>query len=319
MLFRSLARYLKGHELKHVACLAEPLGRIDAFSDSDWMGCSETKIDQRCGHHVRWLVGDEFFEHSAGLAGDVFSRSRASSRRTGSLGEDMKVEIVGTPRLWMDSKAALGAAQRLGPGRMRHLEAKQLLIQEMVKDGSIQVSQVSTLSNPADIYTKHLKAEDMQKHLLTLGFIEKVLGFMVERASWAKPWKKPKMANAIICCLALATAAAGDTMEDDSDGSTAFWKIMLIWTLACITVGMFVGALMWAKCCSKVHGRVSRTRAIQTDEVPEVQGPRRTIILQKPEAVYDTPNGEKMHLSLDCRHVRGRATKVHEVCRDCQR
>ena len=67
----------------------------------------------------------------------------------------------------MDSKAALEAAQRLGPGRMRYLEAKHLLIQEMVKDGSVQVSHISTLSNPADIYTKHLKAEDMQKHLLT--------------------------------------------------------------------------------------------------------------------------------------------------------
>ena len=107
-------------------------------------------------------------------------------------------------------------------------------------------------------------------------------------------------------------------MEDPSDGSTAFWKIMLIYTLVRIAVGMLVGAFMWAKCCSKV--RVSRTRAIQTDEVPaEVQDRRRAIILQQPEAVYDTPNGEKMHLSLDCRHVRGRATKVHEVCRDCQR
>ena len=37
------------------------------------------------------------------------------------------------------------------------------------------MSHVSTHGNPADIYTKHLKAEDMQKHFLTLGFIEKVL------------------------------------------------------------------------------------------------------------------------------------------------
>ncbi len=187
-----------------------------------------------------------------------------------------------------------------------------------MKDGSIQVSHVSTLSNLADIYTKHLKADDMQKHLVTLGFIEKVLSLTVDRASWEKPWKKPKMANAIICCLVLATAAPGDAMEDDSDGSTTFCKIMLIYSLAWIAVGTFVGALVWARCCSKVW--VSRTRAIQTDEVPtEVQSPRRTIILQKPEAVYDTPNGEKMYLSLDCCHVCSRATKVHEVCRDCQR
>ena len=127
------------------------------------------------------------------------------------------------------------------------------------------------------------------------------------------------MANAIICCLVLVTAAAGDTMEDDSDGSTAFWKIMLIWTLVWITVGMLLGATLWAKLGSKTQTRASRTRATQTDEEHEAPPPRRTIILQKPEAVYDTPSGEKMHLSLDCRRIRGRTAKVHEVCRDCQR
>ena len=127
------------------------------------------------------------------------------------------------------------------------------------------------------------------------------------------------MANTILCFAVLVTAAAADTIEDDDEGGTAFWKIMLIWTLACITFGLVVGATLWAKLCSKAQTRASMTRAIQTDEVHEVPVPRRTVILQKPEAVYDTPSGEKMHLSLDCRHIRGRTAKVHEVCRDCQR
>ncbi len=40
---RILAKYLKDDRLCSVAALSEPLGRIDGYSDSDWMGCEETR------------------------------------------------------------------------------------------------------------------------------------------------------------------------------------------------------------------------------------------------------------------------------------
>ena len=40
---RILAQDLKAHRLCSVAALAEPIGRIDGYADSDWMGCEETR------------------------------------------------------------------------------------------------------------------------------------------------------------------------------------------------------------------------------------------------------------------------------------
>ena len=191
----------------------------------------------------------------------------------------------------------------------------------MVKDGSIQVSHLSTLSNPADIYTKHLRTEDLQKHLFTIGFLEKALGYMVERAAWAKPWKKPKMTNAVLCFAVTLATVAGDSMDDEEDGSTAFWKAMVIWTAVCILIGMISGAALWARCCTR-RVKTGMARSIQTDEViapPVPETPVRATITHKPTAVYSTSRGEKMHLYTSCPHVRGRTAKVHEVCLDCLR
>ncbi len=118
---RSLARYLKGHELKHVACLAEPLGRADAFSERDWMGCSETK---RSNNGVVISRGGSLVMSSssrqAGLSAMSSGEVELRAAEQAALDiefvrhflEDMKVETVGVPRLWMDSKVVLRAAQR---------------------------------------------------------------------------------------------------------------------------------------------------------------------------------------------------------------
>ncbi len=46
----------------------------------------------------------------------------------------MMIEVEGTPKLWLDSKAAIGTANRLGPGSMRQLQARELMLQEMVQE-----------------------------------------------------------------------------------------------------------------------------------------------------------------------------------------
>jgi hypothetical protein len=45
---------------------------------------------------------------------------------------DATIELTGVPGLWLDSKAALEEANRFRPGKMRHLLARELLLQEMV-------------------------------------------------------------------------------------------------------------------------------------------------------------------------------------------
>ena len=64
--------------------------------------------------------------------------------------------VIGT-----DSSAAKGMTARLGAGRVRHLEAKFMWIQEKVRDKEIEVKKVKTDDNRADMLTKPL---DAQRH-----------------------------------------------------------------------------------------------------------------------------------------------------------
>ena len=56
-----------------------------------------------------------------------------------------------------DASAALGAANCLGAGkRMKHLEIQELWIQQLVRNGVLRISKISTSENPADVVTKHV-------------------------------------------------------------------------------------------------------------------------------------------------------------------
>ena len=71
-------------------------------------------------------------------------------------------------RVHADSSAAIGICNRTGVGRVRHLAVGQLWVQSKVRDKSIELYKVHGLSNPADLFTKHLAKEALDK---CLGFI----------------------------------------------------------------------------------------------------------------------------------------------------
>ena len=54
---------------------------------------------------------------------------------------------------------------------MRHMEIKVLWIQELVKRGALLVGKVGTLDNAADIGTKPLPKEALQRILQRCGFV----------------------------------------------------------------------------------------------------------------------------------------------------
>ena len=58
-----------------------------------------------------------------------------------------------------DASAALGLAQRLGIGNIRHIEVNQLWLQGKVYEGKIIVEKVSTDEKLADALTKPLTCE----------------------------------------------------------------------------------------------------------------------------------------------------------------
>ena len=68
-----------------------------------------------------------------------------------------------------DSSAARGIASRAGVGRMKHLEVRQLWVQEKVREGRVTVSWLSRCQNSADVLTHPCSASQMKEHLCHAG------------------------------------------------------------------------------------------------------------------------------------------------------
>ena len=72
-------------------------------------------------------------------------------------------------RIFLDSSAAIGICRRTGVGKIRHLDTRLLWIQELVRDGRLDVSKVPGVENPADLMTKHLGAQCIFEYCRRLG------------------------------------------------------------------------------------------------------------------------------------------------------
>ena len=82
-----------------------------------------------------------------------------------ALAEDMGVTLEKPIEVRTDASAAVGIANRIGAGKVRHIEVNQLWVQEKVATGKIRIKKVWTESNLADALTKPVNAEIIATHL----------------------------------------------------------------------------------------------------------------------------------------------------------
>ena len=87
-----------------------------------------------------------------------------SSSMARDLGLKLKLEMRA------DATAGVGMAKRRGVGNVRHLHTQTLWLQGAVLDKTLDVRKEAGATNPADLMTKHLSAEDMRRRLDRLGF-----------------------------------------------------------------------------------------------------------------------------------------------------
>ena len=64
-------------------------------------------------------------------------------------------DSISALELYTDSSAAKSFVSRRGLSRMRHVEVKELWLQEVVKVGTIKMKKVPGTTNPADLLTKY--------------------------------------------------------------------------------------------------------------------------------------------------------------------
>jgi hypothetical protein len=74
-------------------------------------------------------------------------------------------------RLHTDSSAARAMSQRLGPGKVKHMEVKTMFLQHMVKKKELEVVKEKTLEQIADLGTKFHGVYDHYRLLRMNGFV----------------------------------------------------------------------------------------------------------------------------------------------------
>ncbi|CAE8581665.1 unnamed protein product [Polarella glacialis] len=90
-------------------------------------------------------------------------------RRLSNVCAELGQTLVGM--LLCDSSAALAVPYRRGTGRMRHLEAKDLWLQEEFRRGHIKFQKIATADNVADLLTKPLTGPAMRGLCTDLGLM----------------------------------------------------------------------------------------------------------------------------------------------------
>ena len=135
---------------------------LDVYSDTDWAGRpisrrSTSAIVRKHGLHCLLTASTTQIPISLSLGeAEFYGAVRAASRGIGlqqlfgSLGLEKDVKI------WSDSSAAIGVAQRRGCGKIRHLETPTLWVQKALRENRFSLVKTPGKLNPSDIGTKHL-------------------------------------------------------------------------------------------------------------------------------------------------------------------
>ena len=121
------------------------------------------------GNHLikSWSVNQSVIALSSGEA-EYYALVKSATIALGvqSLCADLGVIYIDPIELKSDASAAIGICNRIGLGKVRHIEVNQLWLQEKVAQKKMAIIKVGTLENLADALTKALDAESMRRHLV---------------------------------------------------------------------------------------------------------------------------------------------------------
>ena len=148
---------------------------LKVYVDTDFGGCQSTRrstsggIALRGSHPIKhWSITQTTIALSSGEA-ELGGICRGASIALGlqslaaDLGITLKVEIL------TDATAAIGICRRRGLGKIRHLHVADLWVQDRVRRGDFALTKVPGSDNPADILTKHVPRDVMNRHMKFMG------------------------------------------------------------------------------------------------------------------------------------------------------
>ena len=260
---------------------------LESFSDSDWSSDKRHRRSTSSGLHM--LCGN--LVYSSSRTQRVISLSSCEAELHGMVstlcdGIFIKrcAEFVFKGNvehiLLTDSSSARQLCSRQGTGKVKHLSAKILWIQDQVRNGEIALSQISTAFNVADIGTKVLSAKRLKTLLSDIGVFDDDGANPIQaeesRGGDGRNLNQQMLQAAkTIARLALlmglepTTGAMGFPVDEcaigDSAGTCApkdhdddHWKLVyVILFLLCTAMSLLVAAAVWIG--------IKRIRAIEAD------------------------------------------------------
>ena len=172
---KKVGRYLISHPamtFRYTWCDSGAVSKVIVYTDSDWAGCRVKRRSVSGGLATLGggvLKGWSNRQASVALSSaeaELYAATKGAAEGLGiqslmaDLGWSAKVEIR------TDANAARAMASRQGLGRARHIELRQMWLQEAVEQRSLTIGRVNGAENPADALTKLKSYTDMADLLL---------------------------------------------------------------------------------------------------------------------------------------------------------
>ncbi|CAK0861016.1 unnamed protein product, partial [Prorocentrum cordatum] len=184
---KRIGRYLKKHRAGRLLFPAQRLPRkACVYCDSDYAGDSITRRS-RSGMAILW--GTHLLKHGSAVQSAVslssgeaeyYALLRGACHGFGvqATSADLGVEVDYEMELYIfsDRSAARGLARRQGLGAVRHLDVQFLWLQERIQNTRLLLKTVDGHWNPADLFTKALDQDTMERLVKLICFAMKFDG-----------------------------------------------------------------------------------------------------------------------------------------------
>jgi hypothetical protein len=180
MAAKRVLRYLQGtmNKVLHIAIDKKICAdQIDVMVDASWANSDDRKSTS--GGVLRL---QEFLRHTWSKTQSVVAQSSCEAEllalNTGAVEGKLAVSVLKelnrlpTLILTTDSSSAANSTKRRGLGRMRHMDIRELWLQDEVRAGAVKIEKIDGLKNTADMLTKALPRPRFNELSALLGLVD---------------------------------------------------------------------------------------------------------------------------------------------------
>lgn len=224
--------------------------KLTGIVDGDWAGCKETRyssrggIEMSCDHMLNdYSVAQQFIAPSTAES-EWYAMITGAGHLllTRNILRAMEIEVG--LELHTDSSAAKGTSARQGVGKLRHMEAKMLWLQQYTKRRDIAVRKIDGAENVGDLGTKNLDANRIE--------------YLLGKLPYGDPWGSGTSSMAMLVAGAIAMRGLGFPLRT---GLAWMWLL---------TLPLASGLPGWVKSALDVIQGIIGTMVELTDEQHEL-------------------------------------------------